>query len=124
MVITLRRVGVVYAHGSRTVIRAGIGLYFDRIPLRATSNALQRDGTKYLVVQFHQLRQGRLCFRTCSPLNQRRCTKPNITRIDPLIEDGTATRLIFRSSMLSRTAPWFQWATNTCADAILFCSGT
>lgn len=42
------RLGIAYAPGDRrTVIRAGIGLYFDRIPLRATSNALQRDGTKY-----------------------------------------------------------------------------
>ncbi|HEX7956957.1 MAG TPA: hypothetical protein VF508_08450, partial [Pyrinomonadaceae bacterium] len=31
----------------RTVLRAGLGLYFDRVPLRAVSNALQRDGSKY-----------------------------------------------------------------------------
>jgi hypothetical protein len=42
------RVGVAYAPGDgRTVIRASGGVYFDRIPLRATSNALQRDGTRY-----------------------------------------------------------------------------
>jgi hypothetical protein len=29
------------------VIRASYGIFFDRIPLRATSNALQRDGSKY-----------------------------------------------------------------------------
>ena len=29
---------------ARTVVRASGGVYFDRIPLRATSNALQRDG--------------------------------------------------------------------------------
>ena len=28
-------------------MRASGGIYFDRIPLRATSNAIQRDGTKY-----------------------------------------------------------------------------
>ncbi len=33
----------------RTVVRASYGLYFDRLPLRATSNALQRDGSKYRV---------------------------------------------------------------------------
>src|SRR6185312_653277 len=33
----------------RTVVRASFGIYFDRIPLRATSNALQRDGSKYKV---------------------------------------------------------------------------
>jgi hypothetical protein len=42
------RLGVSYAPGGgSTVIRASGGLYFDRIPLRATSNAIQRDGTKY-----------------------------------------------------------------------------
>lgn len=42
------RLGIAYAPGDgRTVIRASGGLYFDRIPLRATSNALQRDGSKY-----------------------------------------------------------------------------
>jgi hypothetical protein len=42
------RAGIAYAPGSgRTVIRASGGVYFDRIPLRATSNALQRDGTRY-----------------------------------------------------------------------------
>ena len=42
------RLGVAYAPGDgKTVIRASGGVYFDRVPLRATSNALQRDGTKY-----------------------------------------------------------------------------
>src|SRR4030095_5678706 len=42
------RAGIAWAPGSgRTVVRASAGLYYDRIPLRATSNALQRDGTKY-----------------------------------------------------------------------------
>jgi hypothetical protein len=35
--------------GGHTVIRGSLGLYYDRIALRATSNALQRDGTKYRV---------------------------------------------------------------------------
>jgi hypothetical protein len=44
------RFGISYAPGDRkTVFRASYGLYFDRLPLRATSNALQRDGTKYQV---------------------------------------------------------------------------
>lgn len=44
------RLGVAYAPGSgRTVVRASYGIFFDRIPLRTTSNALQRDGTKYKV---------------------------------------------------------------------------
>jgi hypothetical protein len=42
------RIGAAYAPGNgKTVYRASAGLYFDRIPLRATSNAIQRDGTKY-----------------------------------------------------------------------------
>ena len=44
------RVGVAWAPGDgRTVVRASAGVYFDRIPLRATSNALQRDGVNYKV---------------------------------------------------------------------------
>jgi carboxypeptidase family protein len=46
------RVGIALAPGDgRTVVRGSAGIYFDRIPLRATSNALQRDGTKYQVAQ-------------------------------------------------------------------------
>jgi len=42
------RVGVAFAPGSgKTVYRASAGVYFDRVPLRATSNAIQRDGTIY-----------------------------------------------------------------------------
>ena len=53
------RLGIVYAPGDRkTVIRASFGLYYDRIPLRATSNALQRDGSKYLVVQLSPTQPG------------------------------------------------------------------
>jgi hypothetical protein len=46
------RVGLAYSpdflgRDRKTVVRASYGVYFDRIPLRATSNALQRDGSKY-----------------------------------------------------------------------------
>lgn len=42
------RLGISFAPGTgRTVVRASAGLYYDRIPLRALSNALQRDGVKY-----------------------------------------------------------------------------
>jgi hypothetical protein len=44
------RVGIAWSpKDRRTVVRASYGLYYDRIPLRATSNALQRDGSKYRV---------------------------------------------------------------------------
>ncbi|HKR02036.1 MAG TPA: TonB-dependent receptor, partial [Pyrinomonadaceae bacterium] len=44
------RLGLAYSPRDRkTVVRASFGIYFDRIPLRATSNALQRDGSRYVV---------------------------------------------------------------------------
>ena len=52
------RIGAAYAPGGgKTVYRASAGVYFDRVPLRATSNAIQRDGTKYqtAVLSFGQV---------------------------------------------------------------------
>src|SRR6185369_14328478 len=82
------RVGMVYAPGDRkTVIRASIGLYYDRIPLRATSNALQRDGSKFLVVQLSPTQPGAPVFpNVLSVQPATLTTKPNITRIDPAID--------------------------------------
>jgi hypothetical protein len=83
------RLGIVYAPGDRkTVVRASFGLYYDRIPLRAASNALQRDGSKYIVVQFTSRTQpGAPVFPNV--LSAQPTTleiRPNITRIDPNIE--------------------------------------
>ena len=80
--------GVVYAPGDRkTVVRASFGLYYDRIPLRATSNALQRDGSKFLVVQLSPTQAGAPVFPNVLALQPSTLpTKPNITRIDPNIE--------------------------------------
>ena len=82
------RLGFAYAAGDRkTVIRASFGIYYDRIPLRATSNALQRDGSKYIVVQLAPNQAGAPVFPnvlTAQPAALP--TKPNITRIDPNIE--------------------------------------
>ncbi|MDX6613977.1 MAG: hypothetical protein QOD75_3163 [Blastocatellia bacterium] len=82
------RVGFAYAPGQRkTVIRAGFGLYYDRIPLRATSNALQRDGSKYVAVQFAPTQPGAPVFPNVLAVQPATfITKPNITRIDPDIE--------------------------------------
>jgi hypothetical protein len=84
------RLGIVYAPGDRkTVIRASFGLYYDRIPLRATSNALQRDGSKYLIVQLSPTQPGAPVFPnilTAQPTTLP--TRPNITRIDPNIESS------------------------------------
>lgn len=84
------RLGFAYAPGDRkTVIRANVGIYYDRIPLRATSNALQRDGSKYVVVQFSPTQAGAPVFPnvlTAQPATF--ITKPNITRIDANIENS------------------------------------
>jgi len=82
------RIGIAYAPGDRkTVVRAGFGLFYDRIPLRATSNALQRDGTKYVVSQFSPNQTGAPVFPQLLPAQPSvTVTKPNITRIDPNID--------------------------------------
>jgi hypothetical protein len=89
------RLGFAYAPGDRkTVIRASFGLYYDRIPMRATSNALQRDGTTYVVVQFSPTQAGAPVFPNAlaaQPTNL--LTKPNITRIDPNIETSYSEQI-------------------------------
>ena len=84
------RLGFAYAPGNhKTVIRASFGLYYDRIPLRATSNALQRDGTKYIVVQLSPTQPGAPVFpNVLADQPSTLITKPNITRIDPNIENS------------------------------------
>ena len=84
------RLGFAYAPGNRmTVIRASFGIYFDRVPLRATSNALQRDGSKYVVVQLAPSQAGAPVFpNVLAAQPATLITKPNITRIDPKIEDS------------------------------------
>lgn len=84
------RLGVAYAPGDgKTVVRASFGIYYDRIPLRATSNALQRDGTKYLVVQLAPNQVGAPVFPNVLAAQPATLpTKPNITRIDPNIENS------------------------------------
>ncbi|HSB10704.1 MAG TPA: carboxypeptidase regulatory-like domain-containing protein [Blastocatellia bacterium] len=86
------RVGIAYApHDHKTVIRAGYGIYFERIPLRATSNALQRDGTKYLIVQVSPTQPGAPVFpNVLAAQPSLLVTKPNITRIDPNIENASS----------------------------------
>ncbi|HEY8184789.1 MAG TPA: TonB-dependent receptor [Pyrinomonadaceae bacterium] len=82
------RLGVAYAPGNRkTVFRANFGLYYDRLPLRATSNALQRDGIKYKVAVLSFGQAGAPTFP------QTLATFPanllgSITSIDPNIESS------------------------------------
>ena len=99
------RLGIVYAPGDRkTVVRASYGLYYDRIPLRATSNALQRDGSKYLVAQLAPGQPGAPVFpNTLAVQPNTLPTKPNITRIDPNIEVSYSQQGNFQ---IERELPW------------------
>lgn len=82
------RLGVAYAPGDRkTVIRASFGIYFDRLPLRATSNVLQRDGTKYRAAVLAFGQPGAPVFPnvlTAFPSN----VLVSITTIDPNIKNS------------------------------------
>jgi hypothetical protein len=92
------RLGFAYSPGShKTVVRTSFGIYFDRIPLRATSNALQRDGSKYVVVQLAPTQTGAPVFPNvlaAQPTNL--ATKPNVTRIDPEIENSYSEQINFQ----------------------------
>jgi outer membrane receptor protein involved in Fe transport len=82
------RVGIAYAPGDRkTVLRANFGIYYDRLPLRATSNALQRDGVKYKVAVLSFGQTGAPTFPqtlAAFPAN----LLVSITTIDPRIENS------------------------------------
>ena len=92
------RLGIAYSPGDRkTVLRASYGIFFDRVPLRATSNALQRDGSKYLVAQLSQTVPGAPVFPnvlTAFPTNLQ--TQPNITTIDAEIESSYSQQINFQ----------------------------
>lgn len=82
------RLGVAWSPGrGRTVIRASAGLHYDRIPLRATSNALQRDGTKYRVAVLAFGQPGAPVFPATLPAFPEGFL-PSVTTIDPSIENG------------------------------------
>ena len=99
------RLGIVYAPGDRkTVVRASAGLYYDRIPLRATSNALQRDGSKYLVAQLSPTQPGAPVFPNVLAVQPTLLpTKPNITRIDPDIQVSYSEQA---NLQIERELPW------------------
>jgi hypothetical protein len=84
------RFGLAWAPGDqKTVVRASYGIYFERLPLRATSNALQRDGTKYKVSTFVFGQAGAPAFpqvATSFPP----AFLPSITTIDPEIDGAYA----------------------------------
>jgi hypothetical protein len=88
------RIGVAYApdflgRERRTVVRAGFGIYFDRIPLRAVSNALQRDGSKYRVAVLSFGQPGAPVFPGALEAFPGGLLS-SITTIDPNIQNGYA----------------------------------
>jgi hypothetical protein len=87
------RLGVAYAPGGdgRTVLRASVGLYFDRLPLRATSNALQRNGVNYRVAVLSFGQTGAPAFpATLDAFPAGLLTA--VTTIDPHIENSYSTQ--------------------------------
>lgn len=91
------RFGVAWSPRDRkTVIRASYGLYYDRIPLRATSNALQRDGSKYRVALLAYGQPGAPVFPQqliAFPAGQ----YINITTIDPDIGNSYSHQASFQA---------------------------
>ncbi len=82
------RLGIAWAPGDRrTVVRASYGIFFERIPLRATSNALQRDGTRYKVASFSFGQPGAPVFPNVAAAFPAGFL-PSITTIDPNIENA------------------------------------
>lgn len=85
------RFGFAYAPNDKTVVRGSFGLYYDRIPTRATSNALQRDGVKYVVAILSRTSPGAPVFpNVLITAPSVLTTKPSITRIDPNIENSSS----------------------------------
>ncbi|HEV2705676.1 MAG TPA: carboxypeptidase regulatory-like domain-containing protein [Pyrinomonadaceae bacterium] len=96
------RVAFAFAPGDRrTVLRAGFGLYYDRIPLRAISNALQRDGLKYRVAVLSFGQAGAPVFpNVLNSFPEGLLT--SITAIDPQIENSYSAQA---SAQLERELP-------------------
>ncbi|MGB8508160.1 MAG: TonB-dependent receptor, partial [Pyrinomonadaceae bacterium] len=98
------RFGFAYSPNEKTVIRGSFGLYYDRIPTRATSNALQRDGSKYVVAILSRTSPGAPVFpNVLSAQPSVLTTKPSITRIDPQIENNSSEQA---NLQIERELPW------------------
>jgi hypothetical protein len=98
------RLGFAYSPDFKTVVRGSFGMYYDRIPTRATSNALQRDGSKYIIAVFNQQTPGAPMFPNVLSAQPSSLTiKPSITRIDPDIENSESTQA---SLQIDRELPW------------------
>ncbi len=98
------RIGFAYSPDDKTVVRGSFGFYYDRIPTRATSNALQRDGVNYYVAIFSPTTAGAPVFpNILNTAPSSLAIKPSITRIDPNIENGESTQA---SLQIERELPW------------------
>jgi hypothetical protein len=87
------RAGLAWAPGDgRTVLRASAGLFYDRLPLRATSNALQRDGTRYKVAVLPFGAAGAPAFPHVLPQFPDGLLA-SVTTIDPDIQNASSTQL-------------------------------
>lgn len=82
------RLGVAWAPGrGDTTVRASTGVYYDRVPLRALSNALQRDGERYRVAVLPFGAPGAPAFPAVLP-SFPASVLTAITTIDPQIRNG------------------------------------
>ena len=98
------RFGFAYSPNEKTVIRGSFGLYYDRIPTRATSNALQRDGSKYVVAVLSRNSPGAPVFPAVLGAQPSvLTTKPSVTRIDPNIENSSSQQA---NLQIERELPW------------------
>jgi hypothetical protein len=85
------RIGIAWAPfpSRRTVVRASYGLFYDRIPLRALSNALQRSGTTYRTAVLARTQAGAPIFPAVLPAFPAGVLV-STTTIDPAIPNGYA----------------------------------
>jgi hypothetical protein len=98
------RFGFAYTPNEKTVIRGSYGLFYDRIPTRATSNALQRDGSKYVVAILSRTSPGAPAFPAVLAAQPSvLTTKPSVTRIDPSIENSSSRQA---NLQIERELPW------------------
>jgi hypothetical protein len=79
----------------RRVLRAAAGIYYDPIPLRAVSNALQRNGVTYRVAQLGQTAPGAPIFPHVLP-SFPAALLTNISTIDRNIQDSSSTQAMLQ----------------------------
>jgi len=91
------RIGAAWdIHGDgRAVLRGAAGIYYDPIPLRAVSNALQRNGVTYRVAQLGPTSPNAPIFPNVLPFFPAGL-QTNITTIDRNIENSSSTQAMLQ----------------------------